>query len=210
MMQNRMVAGRYATALLRSAVARGELDRVEQDLNLLVKSLAAEETLSRFLDSPRETPETKKQLIEKVFGGRLSPTAYNFIRLLIDKKRTDYLPVIAELYKVHADEVRGVAVAEVRVAQPLTPEGEAAIRAKVKALTGRDVKLEVALDPHVVGGVFLRVGNRIIDYTLQRQLDELRESIIAGGSRTGAAGEGQGEGQGPDRKRVAWKHQEQG
>ncbi|MDI6869823.1 MAG: ATP synthase F1 subunit delta [Bacillota bacterium] len=179
-MQNRVVAGRYAAALLRTAVAYGELDRVEQDLDLLTRSLAAEETLGRFLDSPRERPAAKKQLVEKVFGERLSPTTRRFFYLLIDKKRHSLLPLIAQRYREHADEVRGVTVAKVRVSRPLTPEGEAAVQAKVKALTGRAVRLEVKVDPAVVGGICLRVGNRIIDYTLQRQLSELREDIIAG------------------------------
>lgn len=200
-MQNRVVAGRYAAALLRSAAARGELDRVEQDLDLLARSLAAEETLGRFLDSPRETVETKKQLVDKVFRDRISPTARNFFHLLIDKKRQSYLPAIAEIYKEHANEVRGLTVAKARVARPLTPEAEAEIKKTIKALTGREVRLEVEIDPQVVGGVLLRVGNRLIDYTLQRQLQQLREDIISGRGRRGTAN-------GPGRTRIRWKHQQ--
>lgn len=198
-MQNRVVAGRYAAALLRSALSHNELDRVEQDLNLLVRSLAAEASLGRFLDSPRETPDVKKQLVDKVFGEQLSPTTCHFLYLLIDKKRLGHLPVIAERYHEHADEVRGVAVAKVKVAQPLTAEGEAALKARLKALLGLDVQLEVQVDPAVVGGVYLRVGNRIIDYTLQRQLEQLRADIIAGGAPRPA-------GSVPARQRVRWKH----
>lgn len=200
-MQNRVVAGRYAAALLRTAVAHGELDRIEQDLDLLVRSVTAEETLSRFLDNPRETPATKKQLVDKVFGDKLSPAALNFFHLLIEKKRHAYLATIAELFKEHANAVRGVAVAKARVAKPLTPEAEAAIKTSVKELTGRDVRLEVEIDPSVVGGVHLRVGNRLIDYTLQRQLERLRENIASGRGLRGTVG-------GPGRARVRWKHQE--
>lgn len=200
-MQNRVVAGRYAAALLRSAVANDELDRVDQDLDRVVKALAAEETLGRFLDSPRETPETKKQLVDKVFGDRVCRIVRNLLFLLIDKKRVEQLPAIAQMYHDHADEVRGVAVAKVRVAQPLTAEAEVLIKHEVKQLTGRDVRLEVQLDPKVVGGMYLRVGNRVIDYTLQHQLERLRENIIAGRSLRGT-------GAGPERKRVRWKHQE--
>lgn len=199
--QNRVVAGRYAAALLRSSVASGELDRVDQDLDQLVKALAAEETLGRFLDSPRETPETKKQLIDKAFGDKVSRIVRNLLLLLVDKKRVSLLPAIAQMYHEHADAVRGVAVAKVRVAQPLTAEAEELIRHELRQLTGRDVRLEVQLDPGVVGGMYLRVGNRVIDYTLQHQLDRLREDIIAGRSFRGA-------GYGSERKRVRWKHQE--
>jgi F-type H+-transporting ATPase subunit delta len=201
-MQSKVVAGRYAAALLRSAVTHNELDRVEQDLDLLVRSLAAEATLGRFLDGPRETPATKKQLVEKVFGAKLSPTTIHFFYLLIDKKRLDHLSAIAQMYHEHADEVRGVAMAKVRVAQPLTPEAEAVIKAALKSVTGRDdVRLEVTLDQNVVGGVYLRVGNRIIDYTLQRQLEQLREDIIAGhGPRPAVSAQ--------VHKRVRWKHQQ--
>ncbi len=199
--QSRVVAGRYAAALLRSAVARGELDRVERDLDLVVGSLAAEETLGRFLDSPRETPATKKELVDKVFGGRLTGLVRNFLHLLIDKKRHAYLPAIARVYHEHADEVRGIAAVKVKVAQPLTPQAEAALRDHLKLLTGREVRLEVQLDPGVVGGMYLRVGNRVIDYTLQRQLERLREEIIAGRGPRGT-------GESPGRKRVRWTRQQ--
>ncbi len=200
-MQDRLVAGRYTAALLRTAIAHGELDRVEQDLGLLTRSLAAEETLGRFLANPRETAAAKKGLVGKVFGERLTPTARRFFCLLIDKKRHGLLPLIAQRYHEQADEVRGVAVAKVRVAQPLTPEVEAAIGAKVRALTGRNVRLEVKVDPETVGGVHLRVGNRIVDYTLQRQLEQLRADIISGPGPPGTGG-------GPERRRVRRKDHE--
>ncbi|MGE5553656.1 MAG: ATP synthase F1 subunit delta [Betaproteobacteria bacterium] len=200
-MQNRLVAGRYSAALLRTAIARGELERVEQDLELLSRAWAAEETLSRFLSNPRETAAAKKQLVDKVFGERLAPTTRHFLHLLIDKKRQNVLPLIAQRYREQAAEVRGVVAAKVRVAQPLTPAGEAAIRAKVRELTGRDVRLEVTVDPEIIGGVYLRVGNRVIDYSLQRQLEELRRQIIGGRGLRGT-------GCRPERTRVRWKHHE--
>ncbi|MGE5507715.1 MAG: ATP synthase F1 subunit delta [Chitinophagales bacterium] len=198
-MQNRVVAGRYAAALFRTAVARGEMERVERDLALLVSTLGAEESLRRFLDSPMNPLGAKKELLGKVFGDKISLTVRNFLFLLVDKKRHEYLGAIAELYREHVNAARGITVAKVRSAQPLTPQVREAIRAKLRNLTGREIELEEQIDASVVGGVYLRVGNRVIDYTIQKQLEELREGIATGRINLGGKAA---------RKRVQWKKEQ--
>lgn len=198
-MQNRVVAGRYAAALFRTAVARDEMEQVERDLVLLVSTMAAEESLGRFLDSPKNTLDAKKELLGKVFSNKISLTVRNFLFLLVDKKRHDYLGAIAELYREHLNAARGITVAKVRAASPLTPQVREVIRAKLRSLTGREVELEEQLDPSVVGGVHLRVGNRVIDYTIQKQLEQLREGIVTGRISVGGK---------TARRRVQWKKEQ--
>jgi F-type H+-transporting ATPase subunit delta len=178
-MLSKLVAKRYARALLSAAVAKSVIERVETDLFTVVAAIKKERGIAKFLADPKETPGAKKELLGKAFAGIL-PETLNFLSLLVDKKRFDYLPEILSAYSEEADRIRGIAVAKVKSAQALQPDAMAAISKRLKEITGKEIELVTEIDPSIVGGVLIRVGNKIIDATLARQLEDLRSAIALG------------------------------
>jgi len=177
---NQIVADRYARALLQLVGGDStSLDQIDDELDMLGELLGSDPKFAAFLQNPRILPEEKKGVIRKVFGTRLSPRTLNLILLLIDKHREADLLGIAQRFSHLADLKRGVEEAEVITAVPL-PEGQLRrLEAQVQRFSDHKITLRATVDPAILGGVVLRLGNRVIDGSLAYRLDQIRRSLMA-------------------------------
>lgn len=175
---NQIVADRYATALL-NLVGQdgGELDRIDDELDALGVILATTPSLGAFLENPRIKAAEKKALVEKVFGGRVGPRVMHLMLLLIDKHREKELSGIADRFSRMADERRGVEEAEVITAVELPAAQLARLTEQVQRFSQHKVQLVATVDPAIMGGVILRLGNRIIDGSVRNTLQELKRTL---------------------------------
>lgn len=104
----------------------------------------------------------------------------NLVGLLVGRRRASLLPAVATEYRRLLDRQRGVVAALVTSAAPLTAEETEAIVARVATLTGTTVSLRTVIDPALIGGVTVRIGDRLIDASLRGRLERLRDRIVAG------------------------------
>jgi len=104
----------------------------------------------------------------------------NLVGLLVGRRRVSLLPAIAAEYERLLDRQRGVAAALVTSAAPLTTEETKAIAARISVMTGSTVSLRTAVDPELIGGVTVRIGDRLIDASVRGRLERLRDRIVAG------------------------------
>lgn len=173
------LARRYAVALYASARKRDAVDRVEADLAATTALLAAEPAFRDFLLSPEVLDEHKAEILARTLRSRLAPLSFHFLLLLFKKRRLDHLAAIhAGLVElVEAD--REIWRAGVTTAVPMKKEHQEKIKAKLEAVTGKTIKLEVEVDPDILGGVVLILHNRLVDGSLRRGLDRLRDELAA-------------------------------
>jgi F-type H+-transporting ATPase subunit delta len=167
------VASKYARALFAEARERGRLERVTADMDALRAIPAEDRAFMDFLLSPEVLTESKLAFVGAVFSARTDPLVANFLRLLVDKGRIGLLPEIAVAFRGLVEEEQGVLRARVESAVPLAADQETRLKQDLDRLTGKQVVLEKAVVPSVLGGVVVHLGNRIIDRSLRRGLERL-------------------------------------
>ncbi len=176
-MRDRKVAVRYAGALLASAKADGVLNDVAESFAALLDILNANKDLGIFLHSPQVRTQEKKELLNKVFNGNIESVLLNFFYLLIDKKRVESLQDIGEEFAALVEKDQGVIRARVVTAIELPADLAELLQGKLAKLTGARIILENKVDPAVVAGVCVTMGDQILDGTVRSNLDVLRKNM---------------------------------
>jgi F-type H+-transporting ATPase subunit delta len=173
------IAAVYARALLEAAVEQGRLDVVHEQLGQLADAIDASHDLQVFLFSPYFSADEKREGIERAVEGA-DPLLSNFLELLIEKHR---MPVIfrirRELDVLWERENRMLAVS-VTSAVELDSAMVDGIGARIGERTGRRIALTRVVDPDIIGGIVLRVGNAILDASIRSRLEQLRKQVARG------------------------------
>jgi F-type H+-transporting ATPase subunit delta len=169
------VAGRYATALFELARDTKTLDKVEADATAFETALAESPELSDMIHSPVFTREEQGNAIAAIAAKMdLGPAVTNTLGLMAQNRRLFVVPgLIAQLKALIADH-RGEVTAEVTAARPLSEEQAAELAKVLKASVGKDVKIRVAVDESLIGGLVVKVGSRMIDSSIRSKLASLQ------------------------------------
>jgi F-type H+-transporting ATPase subunit delta len=138
--------------------------------------------LRRFLESPVVSRPRKKAVVKELFGASVAPAVLGFVNLLVDKQREGELPGIIEQFARLRDERLGIVGAEVASAVDLSSAQQEQIVRQLKQYTRKDVRLETRRDPSLRGGIIVRIGDTVLDASVRRQLERLRDQLVAGGT----------------------------
>ena len=176
-MRDRKVAGRYAEALLRTAKPAGTLVACAESYAGVLEVMAASRELVIFLDSPQVREQEKKEVLKKVFGPHLEPVLLDFFNLLMDRNRIELLRDIGTVFAELVEADQGLVRARVVTAIALPADLETKLRDKLAHVTGKSVILDKKVDPAVIGGVRVTLGDRVIDGTVRTNLDCLRKTL---------------------------------
>ncbi len=171
------VTRRYALALYEEARAAGVAERVDADVRALGETLAASRDLRAVFASPVVPRHKKAAVIERLFKEGTEPLVLRFIQLLLAKEREDQLPDVVAAYNELLDSREGVTEAHVRSARPLADEEAERLRRTLEARTGHAVRLRREVEPGLLGGLVVQVGDRVYDGSLRNQLGVLREQL---------------------------------
>ena len=177
-MRDPIVARKYALALFNAARNLGQLDEVAGDLTSLAEYSAAKPQMMRYLVSPQVPLSAKRELLDRAFKGRASDLTLRFLHLVLDKKRIEQLPGVFEKFHGLVRAHRGIARAEVRTAVPLEAGQSDRLRKSLGQLTGKTVEIESRMDPDILGGVVVAFDSQIIDRSVRRGLDDLRDTLM--------------------------------
>jgi F-type H+-transporting ATPase subunit delta len=170
------VGGRYALALYLLAEEQKATDKVAADLAAFSVLIAESQDLQRFIKSPVfSADEQLKALSAILLRADITGISANFLKLVANKRRLFALAdMIANYNKLH-DFAKGLARAEVTVAEPLKDEHVAAVKAAIAELMGgKTVEVGIKIDPSILGGLIVRLGSRMVDGSLKTKLNSLR------------------------------------
>lgn len=182
-MTETVIARRYASALFSLGKKQGEeaLNKHGALLADLAAMTRAEPKLGLALKSPVISINEKKALLGALLDQMAADkTMRNFCFLLADKERLGVLADIADWYGILLDETNGVLRGKVITAIRLSPERQAEVKASLAQKMGRDMELVFSVDPSILGGMVLAVGDRVMDGSLRAQLGILRENLKRG------------------------------
>ncbi len=178
-MRSLTLAKRYARALLDVAKERGIVDRVEQELHAVAATWSAAPELRALVRHPGLDRARKRAAIENAFRGRVCDLLARFLDLLVEKDRFDAIEDIARLYDDLSDEWQGIARAHVTVYAELTDAQRRALIERLQKFTDRPkVMLRETVDPDILGGIVVRIGDEVIDGSVRGRLARLRERLI--------------------------------
>jgi F-type H+-transporting ATPase subunit delta len=170
-----LAAKRYARAAFELAAEKGEVQAWVSAIDRLV-GFMSDPGAKRVLENTRVAQDRKQHLIQAALGD-LPPLMLNLARLLVQKGRTNIATQVAEEFKRLAEVQQGIARARAITAVALNDEEREILTRRLRDQTGRKVLLETQVDPHLLGGVIVQIGDRLIDGSAKARLEALRRSL---------------------------------
>ena len=167
---------RYAKAILETAVAAGKANEVNDDMKSIIAAVNSSADLNSFLASPIITSDLKMNALTEVFKSVEAETKSLF-RLLQENKRFEILLAIAIQFNAQYDEMNGVEVAKVTTAFALDAALEAKVLAKVATISDKKITIENIVDPSIIGGFILRIGDKQYNASVANRLQELKREF---------------------------------
>ncbi|MFN8629599.1 MAG: ATP synthase F1 subunit delta [Chloroflexota bacterium] len=173
-------ARRYAEAAFQVALADDTLDVWAEDLRYAANVLGLAD-VEQIVDSPAVPLADRQALVAKLLEGRIQPGALRLVDLMVARGRVSSLTRVADQYTRLLNTHRGIVMATVTSAVPLTGDETAAIRARVEAMANARVELQTVVDPALIGGVTIQVRDQLLDASIRGRLERLRDQLHAGG-----------------------------
>lgn len=170
------IAEVYARALFEAAQGRGVLDVVREQLAQLVAALNADRNLMIFFFSPYFSSQEKKQGLHKAVTDA-DETFMNFLEVLLESHRMPAIFAIEDRYERLWREEKKLLPVEVTSAIGLDSQLVSSLGERIGEQTGREVELSSRVDPEILGGIVLRVGNFVLDASIRNQLNQLRKQV---------------------------------
>lgn len=179
-MARRAYSKQYAQAVFEIALESGELERWQSDLQKIVR-VVSDEDFSAVLESPKIHFSEKSRLLSGQMK-EANPMLLNLLLLLISKGRLEVIGEIADEYQRLLNDHRGIEIAEVTTAVPLTKENEEKLARHLGRIVGKKVEIKAYIDPSVIGGFVARIGDRLLDGSIRSKLAALKKEM-AGAER---------------------------
>ena len=154
------------------------LDSVRSDVEGLRQALEQSEELAAFVGNRYMSATLRRGALERLFGGRVQSLTLSFLLLLTERRRTDLLPEMLELFEALCDERSGVISAEVRSAVPLGEDQIGRLRQRLAEISGKEVRLQVEVDPAIRGGAVARIGDTVYDGSVATYLERLHRHLV--------------------------------
>ena len=173
------VAARYAQALFESANAQGALEQTAEHLALIGETIRREADLRRLLWNPDVDPEDKVGVLDRILQQSWSGLVKAFVQMVVSMGRAELLPEIMDAFRQFVDEAQGRLRVTVRAARAVPEPLLQRLRAAVEQRERKQVEITVETAPELLGGLQLRLGHRVIDGSVQRQLADLRQRLLA-------------------------------
>ena len=175
------VAERYARGLFELSRENSTVEEKKEECEALLSILASNNDFLLFLKAVKVTEEEKKEFIRSVFSQYLDIDMIHFLELLVDKVRIYYLTEMLQRYVALAEESLGIKRARVDSARALSDEDMNRIRKALEQKTGAKIVLENHIDPKVIAGIKVTVGNSVTDVTMKSRIDDMKQTLLKGG-----------------------------
>jgi F-type H+-transporting ATPase subunit delta len=176
-MRDARPALRYAKAILNLAKDTKVETEVNADMQLIASTISESDDLAVMLSSPVIKATDKRNVLNTLFSGKVNAVSLGIFDLLEENKRMSMLESIAKQYTIIYDHSKSIEVAKVTTAVPLTKELEEKVLAKIGELTGNKANIENIINPAILGGFILRVGDVQYDASMSNHLNELRKEF---------------------------------
>jgi len=171
------VAARYAKSIIDLAQEQKALEAVNNDMAVFLRTLKANAQLTAVLSNPIISHQKKLGILTSLFEGKVNKVTLEFFKLMINKGRGNVLYATAHEFVNQYDILKHITQATVVSATPLSEANQAKLLAEVKAAVGGEVVLETKVNPSLIGGFVLTVGDRQVDTSIASNLKKLKKNF---------------------------------
>lgn len=182
-MRETTIARNYAEALLELARKAGDLHAWGRMIDDVANAMERDERLRRFLEAPQVSADQKNAVLEKAYEDRAPRLFLRYLQRVVENRRQMLIPVIATEYRDLVDEVEGRVHAQVTLAHPVGDEERATIARHLSHTLGKPVVPQIRINPNILGGVIVRIEDRVMDGSVRRRLGVLRGRMLAQAGR---------------------------
>ena len=176
-----MIARRYAKALINLAEKGNDLDNAGKNLNAITEVYKENSELRQVLSDTKVSSVVKLEILKDVLDKiKVTKLVDTFSRYLLAKRRIDFLPDIERAFNLLLQEKLGRIEADVTAAYELSKETVKNLVNAISGYSGKEVEVNVTIDPSIIGGIKTRIGSTVIDGSIQTHLNQIRQSIIRG------------------------------
>lgn len=177
--KNILIAQRYAKALAESA-RDGKLtyEKISADIKTVLQVLKTSADLQNFLINPIISAGDKKEIAAKIFDGNIDNLVLNFIKILIDKNRFSQFETIVGVYDTILDKIHNISRVKVISAVTLNEDAKKRLKDKLENKLSKKVTFDWEIDPEIIAGLVIQVGDNIIDTSLKYKLEDLSKNIM--------------------------------
>ena len=167
----------YAGALFAVAMAEGPIDEIDDELFRVAQVIRGNDELRDRLADPHIPMATRQQVIVDLLDSKAQPTTVNLVAMVVGNGRVRDLPAIVDAMVAMAASEASKEVAEVRSAIALTEDQQTRLAEALGKATGKQIDVKVIMDPSIKGGLVAQIGDTVIDGSVRRRLDQLRNSL---------------------------------
>ena len=178
-MLNLQLALKYATAIFEIAKEEDKLVAYGEELSMVSEKLFGISQARSFFQNPQIQNEAKKELLTKCFKGELSKVVFNFLLLLVDKRRIGIFEAIEEEYRKLSNRERGIIIADVTTVRGMNRKQQEQLQKKLAAITNKKVQLRLHEDEKILGGVIVKIGDKRIDGSVAGRLESMRQQLMS-------------------------------
>ncbi len=176
----KLVSKTYGEALFELAVEEGKEDEFLKEIEELKKILDAEPDFQKLMNHPKILKEEKLAVVEEVFKGRVSDEILGFIHLVVSKDRYSDMDGILDYFTTEAKNLKGIGVAYVTAAMPLSDSQKKAVEDKLIETTEyKTMEMHYSVDESLLGGLVIRIKDRVVDSSVQTKLSDLQRKLLA-------------------------------
>jgi F-type H+-transporting ATPase subunit delta len=176
------VSGRYATALFELARDTKSIDAVRVDLDKFDAMLTDSADLKRLVRSPVFSAEVQSKALGMVLEkAGISGISANFLKVLTANRRLFAVNEVIRAFRALVAKFKGEATADVTIAEKLSDKNLDALKTALKSVTGKDVALNVKVDPSIIGGLVVKLGSRMVDSSLRTKLNSIKHAMKEAG-----------------------------
>ncbi len=176
-MQGTRVASRYAKSFIDLTIEQGLLEQAYTDMKHIADLTASSKEFNTFLKSPIIKTDKKLAVLKEIFNGKLNKITDSYIQLITSKKREFYLKEIAEEFISQYKEKKKILTAVVTTANGIDEATRKKVMEIVKGSTQSEIVLEEKINKDLIGGFILRVGDKQVDASISRKLNDLKRNF---------------------------------
>lgn len=173
----KLVSKTYSSALFEVALESSMIDQILAEYEFVVNSINDNPEFYEILSSPKVSLDEKKNIVDATYGSHICGELTNFFKLLMDKKRSQAILEIFEEFKSQVNEHKGFVVAKVESVIPLEAKEIKELEVKLNKVTGKTVTVNNVINPDIMGGLVVNVGDKIIDGSVKRKLDSMKHDL---------------------------------
>ncbi|MCD6067272.1 MAG: atpH [Bacteroidetes bacterium] len=170
-------ASRYAKSLIGLAVEKGQLEAIHKDMQMIKGLCDSNPDFVNLLESPVVKTDKKKAILAEIFKGKISDLTFSFINIIADKRREGYIDDIAKAFDGQYKAYKNILTAVITSANGIDAATKSKVLELVKATTNGEVELIEKTDKDLIGGFVLTVGDKQIDASVARKLNDLRKNF---------------------------------